>query len=149
MTLDQYRGKNVLLIFYLSDECIHCVEQLFEVQKKAAEFALRDTEVLAISADLPERNTKNQLKDLSFKVLSDNEDHTNAIRFRSFDEFEDLELHSTNLIDRQGRMRWARTGGDPFLDMDFLLAEIDRIEEMDKKRRLDPVAATPAASGTR
>ena len=38
-------------------------------------------------------------------------------------------------------MRWARTGGDPFMDMDFVLREIDRIEHIDEQGRLGPVGA--------
>jgi hypothetical protein len=37
-----------------------------------------------------------------------------------------MELHSTILIDREGRVRWKRTGGDPFMKVDYLLAEITR-----------------------
>ena len=55
------------------------------------------------------------------------------------DEFEELELHSTNLIDRKGRLRWVRTGGDPFMNIGFVLGEIDRIEKIAAKKRLRPV----------
>ncbi|MFO1052563.1 MAG: redoxin domain-containing protein [Planctomycetota bacterium] len=144
VTLDQYRGKNVLLIFYLSDRCVHCVEQLQAIEKRAAEFDSRNTVVLAISSDQPDRNAAGELKSLPFRVLSDTPDHQNAIRFKSFDEFEDIELHSTNLIDAQGRLRWLRTGGDPFMNLDFLLKEIDRIAEIDRQGRLIPLGAAPA-----
>lgn len=137
VTLEQFRGKNVLLVFYLSDQCVHCVEQLQEVKAKAAEFDRRDTVVLAVSSDSPERNASSDLRDLPFLLLSDSEQHENAIRFRSYDEFEDLELHSTLLIDRKGRVRWGRTGGDPFMELDFILGEIDRIEELDRKGQLE------------
>jgi hypothetical protein len=53
----------------------------------------------------------------------------NARRFKSFDDFEELALHSTILIDRRGRVHWARTGGDPFTDFDFLFKEIKRLNE--------------------
>ena len=33
---------------------------------------------------------------------------------------EEIELHSTILIDRQGRVHWKRAGGDPFTDTEFL-----------------------------
>jgi peroxiredoxin/tetratricopeptide (TPR) repeat protein len=139
--LQQYRGKNVLLIFYLSEQCVHCVEQLRKIQEVEESFAERDTVVLAISADPPERNAAGDLADLPFILLSDSADHSNAIRFRSYDEFEEIELHSTNFIDRKGRLRWARTGGDPFMDMDFLLNEIDRVEKIEEQGRLAPVGA--------
>ena len=141
VTLADYRGKNVLLIFYLSDQCVHCMEQLAAIGERSGEFDRRDTVLLAISADQPGKNAASGVSDLPFRILSDTADHQNAIRFKSFDEFEEIELHSTNLIDRQGRLRWVRTGGDPFMDVDFLLKEIDRMEEIERKQRLQPLGA--------
>ena len=139
VTLEQFVGKNVLLVYYLSEQCVHCVEQLREIEKRAADFAARDVVLLAISSDPPEQNAAGDLASLPFRLLSDDARHSNALRWLSYDEFEELELHSTNLVDRQGRLRWARTGGDPFMDMDFLLAEIDRIEAIDREGRLRPM----------
>ena len=45
------------------------------------------------------------------------------------DDFEEMELHSTILIDARGRVHWKRTGGDPFSDMDFLLTEVKRMNK--------------------
>ncbi|HRI45331.1 MAG TPA: redoxin domain-containing protein [Fimbriimonadaceae bacterium] len=126
VTLEQYRGKNVLLIYYLSDQCVHCIEQLTKVTSKIAEFDAMDTVVLAVSAAKPEVNKASGLL-AAFKIaLLSDPDHSNARRFASFDDFEDMELHSTILIDRQGRVRWKRTGGEPFADVDFLLSELKR-----------------------
>ena len=35
----------------------------------------------------------------------------------SYDDFEELELHSTILIDTAGKKRWSRNGGAPFSDL--------------------------------
>lgn len=140
VTLEQFRGQNVLLVYYLSDQCVHCVEQLRLIEERAGDFADRDTVLLAISADPPERNAEGSLSDLPFRLLSDTADHANAIRWRSYDEFEELELHSTSLLDREGRLRWSRTGGEPFTDLDFLLEELDRIEALD----LEPIGMAGA-----
>jgi peroxiredoxin len=139
VTLADYRGKNVLLVFYLSDQCVHCVEQLHAIRERIGAFAQRDTAVLAISADTPEKNAASKVGSLPFTVLSDTPDHDNAIRFKSFDEFEEIELHSTQIIDKAGRLRWVRSGGDPFMDIEFLLRELDRIEEIEAKARLATV----------
>lgn len=136
--LKQFAGKNVLLVFYLNEQCVHCVEQLREIERRAAEFRKRDVVLLAISSDSPSKNAESELSGLPFELLSDDNAHSNAIRWLSYDEFEDLELHSTNYIDRTGRLRWARTGGDPFMNMDFLLAEIDRIERIEQGGSLKP-----------
>ena len=129
VTLEEYRGRNVLLVFYIGEDCAHCVEQLVEISDRIVQFRLRDVEVLAVSGDSPEANAESlAMGELPLRLLSD-EGFANARRFKSYDEFEDLELHSTIFIDRQGRVRWARSGGDPFMDFDFLLEEIDRVEE--------------------
>jgi len=127
VTLEQSHGRNVLLIFYLGDECPHCLEQLIEIGKHKIDFTKADTDVLAISSNTPKHNAESlKLADLPFALLSDT-NHENARRFHSYDDFENLELHSTILIDKQGRVYWARTGGDPFNDVPFLLKELDRM----------------------
>jgi peroxiredoxin len=68
---------------------------------------------------------------LPAQLLSD-EKYANARRFHSYDDFEEMELHSTILIDKQGRVRWARNGGEPFGDMAFLTKQL---EEMNKETR--------------
>ena len=129
VTLEEFRGKNVLLIFYLGEECPHCLEQLTQVTKNKDQFSRLDTEVLAISSDTPERNAASlKLGALPFTLLSDSS-FENARRFKSYDDFEELALHSTILIDRRGRVHWARTGGDPFTDFDFLFKELKRLNE--------------------
>jgi peroxiredoxin len=66
--------------------------------------------------------------DLPIRLLSD--DHfANAHRFHSNDDFEEMELHSTILIDKQGRVHWARTGGDPFSDVAFLTKQLERMNQ--------------------
>jgi peroxiredoxin len=129
IALDEYRGRNVLLIFYLGSECPHCTDQLVELAKRKDDFAAQNTAVLAVSSDTPQKNADYlKVKVLPFRLLSDT-GHANARRFQSYDDFEELELHSTILIDKQGRVRWAKTGGDPFKNFDFLLKEIKRIGE--------------------
>ena len=70
------------------------------------------------------------------RLLSDH-DHENARRFASYDDFEELELHSTILIDTQGRVHWKRTGGKPFADVEFLLQSVKR---MNQQATAQPIA---------
>ena len=51
----------------------------------------------------------------------------------SEDDFEEMELHSTILIDREGRVHWARTGGEPFGDMAFLVSQLERMNHATQK----------------
>jgi peroxiredoxin len=130
VTLESFRGRNVLLVFYIGEQCTHCIDQLNAVRKRFNEFSAADTQILAVSSDTPEVNLESEaMQHFGFPILSD-VDHANARRFHSYDDFEDLELHSTILIDRQGRVRWARTGGEPFTNLDFIFSELKRIESM-------------------
>ena len=128
VTLEEYRGKNVLLVFYLGQECPHCVKQLHDIAGKKSEWERLNTVVLAVSSAAPEKNAAN-LKgfgDMPIRILSDSRQE-NARRFHSYDDFEEMELHSTILVDRQGRVHWARTGGEPFGDMAFLVKQLERM----------------------
>ncbi len=128
--LEDFRGKNVLLVFYLNEGCVHCVEQLVAIGKRTNDWSAEDTVVLAVSSTPPAKNKESlKLGTLPVRLLSDT-DHVNARRFTSYDDFENMELHSTILIDRQGRVHWKRTGGDPFTDVDFLLKEVRRMNAL-------------------
>jgi peroxiredoxin len=141
VTLADLRGKNALLVFYLSDQCTHCVSQLLALASRHADFAQRNTVLLAVSADSPQHNAQSAaLAKLPLRLLSDPE-HANAKRFQAYDDFEELALHATILLDARARVRWARVGGDPFTDIDFLLAELDRLVKEEP--------ATAAAQGAR
>jgi peroxiredoxin len=130
VTLEEYRGKNVILVFYLGQECAHCTRQLHDIGGKKADWARLDTEVLAVSNSAPEKNAEalKKLGELPLRLLSDDH-YTNARRFHAYDDFEEMELHSTILIDKNGRVHWARTGGEPFGDMPFLVKQLERMNQ--------------------
>jgi len=126
VTFDEYKGRNVVLIFYLGQECAHCMEQLQQASKRKADFEKHNAVVLAVSSNKPEDNADAlKLKPMAVRLLSDDR-WENAKRFLSYDDFENLEIHSTIFIDAKGRIRWAHRGGDPFTDFDGLLKEIER-----------------------
>jgi len=125
--LEDFRGKNIILVFYLGDQCPHCVAQLIAINGRTADWETENTVVLAVSSTSADKNKDSEkLGKLSMRLLSDH-DHNNARRFTSYDDFEEMELHSTILIDAKGRVHWKRTGGDPFTDMDFLLQSLKRM----------------------
>jgi peroxiredoxin len=130
VTLADYRGKNVLLIFYLGEECPHCMRQLHAIGEKKADWQRLNTTVLAVSSTSPEKNAAalKDLGELPIRLLSDN-NYANAHRFHSYDDFEGMELHSTILIDKKGRVYWARVGGDPFSDTAFLMKQLGRMND--------------------
>ena len=130
VTLDQLKGKNVILVFYLGRECLHCVNQLQEISKKNSDWERLNTVVLAVSPNTPEQNTEylKTAKLPGVQILSDST-LASARRFRSYDDFEEIELHSTILIDKNGRVHWARTGGEPFMDLAFLTRQLERMNK--------------------
>jgi peroxiredoxin/tetratricopeptide (TPR) repeat protein len=128
VTLDEYKGKNVILVFYLGKECPHCMRQLHAIGEKKADWDRLNAAVLAVSAATPESNASGlkEFGDLPIRLLSDDH-YANAHRFHSYDDFEEIELHSTILIDKQGRVYWARNGGEPFSDVAFLVKQLERM----------------------
>ncbi|MBV6457451.1 MAG: hypothetical protein HONBIEJF_00560 [Fimbriimonadaceae bacterium] len=85
--------------------------------------------MLAVCSAAPDKlKTSATLEGVNVTFLSDR-NHENARRFASYDDFEDMELHSTILIDTMGRVRWKRTGGAPFINIEFLIKEVKRINE--------------------
>lgn len=125
--LTDYRGKNVLLVFFLGDACVHCVGQLKSINDRMADFEAQNTTILAVCSATPESlKDSATLATVKMNFLSDTK-HENARRFSSYDDFEEIELHSTIIIDKHGDIRWKRTGGDPFMNMNFLLAELKRV----------------------
>ncbi len=149
VTLANHRGRSLLLLFYLGDQCTHCVEQLLEADERFEHFRELGVDVLAISKDSVEKNAAVQ-EDFDLRLLSDPEFAT-ARRYGSYDDFEDMELHSTVLIDSEARIHFIETGGEPFMDFDFLEAEAKRLHEggviHEIRKDLVGVANTGAAAG--
>jgi peroxiredoxin len=133
VTLEQFRGKNVILVFYLGAGCAHCVKQVRDLSDRAAEWTALDAHVIAVSQDTPESNAASLAKGpLKVRLASDS-GSANARRFKSYDDFEEMGIHSTILIDREGRVHWASHGGAPFSDYTFLASQLRRMNEHAKR----------------
>jgi peroxiredoxin len=122
-----YRGKPVVLIFYLGIGCIHCVDQLNAFTPKAREFAAAGIELIAVGTDSPDvlKGADAEGK-FPFTILADR-DRSAFRAFRAFDDFERMPLHGTVLIDAASRVRWLDVGSEPFTDAAFLLKEAKRL----------------------
>ena len=129
-SLKDYKGKPVVVIFYLGAACLHCAKQLAEFAPKAEEFQKAGIEMIAISTDAPEQL---QLKlanfadtEYPFPLVSNNRlDVFKA--YGCFDDFERQPLHGTFLIDADGLVRWKDISYEPFMEPKFVLAEARRL----------------------
>ena len=89
----------------------------------------------------PEKNAKSQeLSPLKVNLGSDTS-FENARRFKSYDDFEEMGIHSTILIDKDGRVHWAQHGGAPFSDFKFLSAQLQRMNQRHAAARAQTTAA--------
>jgi peroxiredoxin len=131
VSLDQYRGKPVVVIFYLGSGCLHCVEQLHKFAPLAAQFSAAGISLLAISSE-PLDTLKGSRAKLSPKEpipfpLAADPELTVFREYRAYDDFEKMPLHATYLIDAEGLVRWHDISYEPFMNADFLLAEAKRL----------------------
>ncbi|HEX3151880.1 MAG TPA: tyrosinase family protein [Gemmataceae bacterium] len=126
VSLDQYEGRSVVLIFYEGSGCIRCQDQLNAVARRIEDFAAFGIDVVGIGTDTPE-----ELKDalaaykknggFAFPLLSDAK--LEAFKAYRCVGFDNKPLHGTFLIDAQGGVRWRSIGDQPFNDPAALLAE--------------------------
>lgn len=130
-SLAEYRGRAVLVVFYLGAGCVHCVEQLNQLAPVTSDFGAEGVSVVAIGTDSPEgleRTTKKATgkAGFPFPILSD-PSFTAFKAYRAYDDFEQMALHGAFLVDEEGRIRWQDIGPDPFTDFKFLLKESRRL----------------------
>ena len=133
VSLSQFRGKPVVVIFYLGFGCLHCVEQLKAFAPLQQAYADAGISLIGISSEsidllkagLAKRAEAGETP-LPIPLLS-NEDLSIFKQYRCFDDFENLSLHGTFLIDADGLVRWQDISYEPFTDAKFLLGEANRL----------------------
>ena len=144
LSLKQYKGKPVVVIFYLGHGCPHCIQQLAAFAPKTEEFAKLGISLVAISTDSVDglMKTAEKVADTGgfpFPLLSD-KSMQSFKAYRAFDDFENKPLHGTFLIDGDGLVRWQDISYDPFTETKFLLEEAQRLLG---KMRVPTLAGTP------
>ncbi len=140
VSLKDYRGKPVVVIFYLGYGCLHCVEQLQAFAPKAEAYRKAGIELLAISSDSQQDLVKSIEKysddgEFPFPLTADPKLKIFK-SYRCFDDFENSTLHGTFLIDGAGLIRWQDISYDPFMDADFLLKESQRLLNQSPRRQV-------------
>jgi peroxiredoxin len=128
--LSQYRGRPLIVIFYLGSGCLHCAEQLQAFAPQTEAFSKAGLELIAISSDdaegLKDSHKGYEKGPFPFPLLSDS-DLSIFKAYRAHDDFEKQPLHGTFLIDKQGNVRWQDISYEPFMDHAFLLREANRL----------------------
>ncbi len=131
VSLASFKGKPVLLVFYLGNGCARCMEQLNVFAPKVKAFADAGVQIIAVSTDSADglHKTFEQAKDAAgfpFPIVSDS--GLGAFKaYRAFDDFEHIPLHGTFLVDGAGFVRWQDISYQPFRDPDWLLEESKRL----------------------
>jgi peroxiredoxin/tetratricopeptide (TPR) repeat protein len=146
--LSDFKGRPVLVVFYLGSGCTGCMEQLNIFAPLAKEFDAAGISLVAVSTDavpgLHETFAKAADKvGFPFPIVADPE--LVAFKaYRAFDDFEKIPLHGTFLIDGEGLVRWQDLGFQPFREAKWLLGESKRLLSIPASRNL-PALSTATA----
>ncbi|GIW88981.1 MAG: hypothetical protein KatS3mg108_3305 [Isosphaeraceae bacterium] len=131
--LGDHRGRNVVVLFFLGGKCAHCMQQLRLFGDEIDALAALDADLVAVSTD--DREASRQLKangegvEFPMPLLADPELEVFR-QYRCYDDFEQTPLHGTFLIDRHGQVWWRRFSADPFLDVEFVKRELERMNRL-------------------
>ncbi len=130
-TLSSYKGKPVLVVFYLGFGCLHCVDQLNQFAPLVKEYEAAGITIIAVSTDDVDgiKDSSDEYKDgerFPFTLLS-NQFLDVFKKYRAYDDFEKQPLHGTFLIDKNGYIRWQDISYEPFMQGKFLLKEARRL----------------------
>ncbi len=131
-SLADYRGRTVVVVFYLGFGCLHCVEQLQALAPKVEDFREAGLEIIAVSTESrPElakalASYEEEGDSIPFPIVADPELATFRA-YRAYDDFEKVPLHGTFLVDGSGDVRWQDVGHEPFTKIDFLIKEAKRL----------------------
>ncbi|MGJ8697380.1 MAG: peroxiredoxin family protein [Verrucomicrobiaceae bacterium] len=130
LALTSQKGKPFILVFYLGAGCLHCTEQLTAMADRYPDFQKAKLPILAISTDpvdqLKESQDNYTKGTIPFPIVSNSaKDIFKA--YTAHDDFEDQPLHGTFIIDPSGRILWQDISADPFMDLDFLIKEGQRM----------------------
>jgi peroxiredoxin len=118
-------------VFYLGFGCLHCVEQLHLLRPLQQQFAELGIDVVAIGSDTAANIQQANLdlpeaERMMFPMLADPK--LQAFKaWRCHDDFENMPLHGTFLVDSRGKVRWQDISYEPFTKLDWLLQESARL----------------------
>jgi len=109
------------------------MQQLELFGKAVKDLDALKTDLVAVGSD--DREATRSLKENADKVafpmplLSDPKLDVFK-RYRAYDDFEEHPLHAIYLVDAKGMVRYRRISAEPLLDVDFVKAEIARVNRL-------------------
>jgi len=135
-SLKDFRGKPIVVNFFLGVSCPFCRVQLNKFEPQLADFREAGIEFIAITSDNLENlqrvtgsdveKSETGKKLLPFPVFAD--PGLNAFKaFRAYDDFDEFPMHATFLLDPKGRILWSDVGHSPFNHPEALLQETQRL----------------------
>jgi len=112
VSLENYRGKNVVLLFFPMAFTGVCTAELCSMRDSIADYAGLDAEILAISVDSPFTLDKfKQDQQLNFPLLSDFNKEVSAAYGTIYEEFvfglKGVSKRSAFVVDKEGVIRYA------------------------------------------
>ncbi len=139
----EFQGTPRIMLFYLGFGCLHCVEQIKAFGPKVEPFREAGIEIVAISTesvDELQRGLNNFSESVPFPLLA-NPEHDVFRSYRCYDDFEGQPLHGTFVLDGDGAILWQDIGHEPFVDVEFLLAESRRLLQTRKRLTITEISS--------
>lgn len=120
-SLEHYRGRPTMLVFFEGLGCVRCNEQLQAITAEFQSFADLGVHVVAVGLD-PVDVIRGPLeaRPYPFPVLADPELDV----FREYGCYSAHPLHGLFLLDAQGLIRWQSVSWTPFMNLDLLRSEL-------------------------
>jgi thioredoxin-dependent peroxiredoxin len=129
VTLEQYRGKWVVLYFYPKDQTPGCTREAHNFSVDEGQYAQRNTVVLGVSLDTVDSHKKFCTKEsLNFKLLADTQGKTTA----AYGSLTNLGIvkfaaRHTFIIDPAGKIAKVYGSVDPAKHSAEVLAALDQL----------------------
>src|SRR2546423_11677660 len=131
VSLQDYRGKWVILYFYPKDQTPGCTREAHNFQLDQPKYAERDAAVLGVSVDSVDSHKKFCAKEgLNFKLLADT-DHGVTKAYGSLTNLgvAKFAARHTFLIDPNGKIAKVYSSVDPVRHSGEVLADLDQLKK--------------------
>jgi len=130
VSLDQYKGKWVVLYFYPKDFTSGCTVEAHNFQRDLEKYTEKNAVILGVSVDTVDSHKSFCTKEgLNFKLLAD-PDHSVVSKYDSVMDYKGMTLAERNtfLIDPTGVVRKVYTKVDPTKHSEAILADLQQLQ---------------------